>query len=88
MILCDFNELNAMGFGLIRLEDDMTLSLLGMQGFGLTAINRNMVDVPSINQIDCDFFAILETEVDFKTSPVVGHISISYIVTTMEDDLG
>jgi hypothetical protein len=88
MILCDFDDLNAMGFRFIRLEDHMALSLLGMQGLGLAAIDDNVVNVPSVNQIQCDFFGVLEAEIDLEAGPVVGYVRISHVVAAVEDDEG
>lgn len=55
MILCDFDDPDAMLFVLIGLEYYMALSLLGVQGFGLAPVDHNVVDVPGVDQIDCHF---------------------------------
>lgn len=86
VIFCDFDDLNAVGLWTAGLKYDNFLLFFRMNSLSCVSINDHVIDVPRIDHIPCDFFGLLEAEVDFEAGPVVYNISTIHIVSTVESD--
>lgn len=87
MILGNLNNLNAMRLKRGRLENSDLLVLFWVDYFGLVAVNHDVIDVPGINHIPNDLFAVPEAKVYFEASPIIHRNCPFQIVSSVEDYL-
>lgn len=84
VVLGNLDDLHTMRFRPFGFEHSNVCISLRMDSLSDVFIKHNMVDIPAVHHLPDYLGAILKAKVDLEAGPIIGYITVGYVVSAVE----